>query len=654
MLKTISSGRGTSPLQTLLLALFLSLFASLSPAAAYTSGDADTIFNAYNNAFYVGGANAYYKANTGGGRTGFWPIANEIEMVADSYDRTGYTGTRDMITALCNGFLTEYGNDWSWNTFNDDVQWACIAFCRAYLATGNTTFRDRAKSNFDMMYARGWSSALGGGIFWNTSNGSKNACSNGPAIIAACYLYQIYNDSSYLTKAQAIFNWERATLFNATTGAVADAIDLAGNVNTAWIFTYNQGTFVGGGNFLYNLTGNRQFYKDALLATRFMKTNLCNAAGIFPAASDDGSDGSVFNAIGVRWASRFVKDQLLWGEFYPWLKTNADAAWNNRRAGDNLSWCNWTAATAAGTRWSLGCFGSVVALQVIPPSNPTPYFMITSRASGKSVDLAYGSSAEGATVNQWSSIYGGVNQMWALIPTENGDHFKLVNVNTLKCIGISGDSTANGAAIVSVTYNPANTSHQWDLIDAGNGWFKIRNVRSGKILDLDAASSADGAKIQQWTDGGVNHQQWRLQPVGDYFIRTTNGKYICTSGGGNTNGTLIIQYSWEDNPWFKWRFESIGDGLYKISSLHALTRCIAVRFASTTAGELLHLWDYNATYVDEKLTIVPELNGMFKFRFNFNNLFWDIPGNSNANSTSVTQWNNNTFPQQKFILQKVP
>ncbi len=57
--------------------------------------------------------------------------------------------------------------------------------------------------------------------------------------------------------------------------------------------------------------------------------------------------------------------------------------------------------------------------------------------------------------------------------------------------------------------------------------FKIRNVRSAKILDLDGASLADGAKIQQWTDSGVNHQQWRLQPVGDYFIRTTNGKYIC-------------------------------------------------------------------------------------------------------------------------------
>ncbi len=65
MLKTISSGRGTSSFQALLLAFFLSLLLTLAPAAAYTSGDADTIFNAYNNAFYVGGANAYYKAKHG-------------------------------------------------------------------------------------------------------------------------------------------------------------------------------------------------------------------------------------------------------------------------------------------------------------------------------------------------------------------------------------------------------------------------------------------------------------------------------------------------------------------------------------------------------------------------------------------------------------
>src|SRR5690606_30183363 len=116
--------------------------------------------------------------------------------------------------------------------------------------------------NFDMVWNRAWSTALGGGLFWRTDNQSKNACVNGPGAIAACYLYQMLGDASYLTKAQQIFNWERSTLFNQTTGAVADSINLAGNVNWAWLFSYNSGTFVGAASFLYKLTGNRQYYKD--------------------------------------------------------------------------------------------------------------------------------------------------------------------------------------------------------------------------------------------------------------------------------------------------------------------------------------------------------------------------------------------------------
>src|SRR3954470_12978184 len=83
-------------------------------AFGFWPGDATTIFNSYNNAFYVGGANAYYKNDTTGGRSGFWSQAEEIEMVLDSYARTGSTGTRDMVSALCNGFLAQNGTDWTW------------------------------------------------------------------------------------------------------------------------------------------------------------------------------------------------------------------------------------------------------------------------------------------------------------------------------------------------------------------------------------------------------------------------------------------------------------------------------------------------------------------------------------------------------------
>ncbi len=125
------------------------------PASALHATNADTIFNAYNNAFYyVSGGSGYYKDDTTGGQTWFWGQAEEIEMAIDHYDRTESATTRTMLSALCTGFLNRNGTDWTWNEYNDDIAWAVIAFCRTYQITGNTTFQDRAKANLDAMCSR--------------------------------------------------------------------------------------------------------------------------------------------------------------------------------------------------------------------------------------------------------------------------------------------------------------------------------------------------------------------------------------------------------------------------------------------------------------------------------------------------------------------
>lgn len=346
-------------------------------AFGFWPGDATTIFNSYNNAFYVGGSNAYYKNDTTGGRSGFWSQAEEIEMVEDSYARTGLSGTRDIVTALCNGFLTQNGTDWTWNTFNDDIAWAVIAFSRAYQITGNTTFRDRAKANYDAMYARAFDSNLGGGLWWTTGKTSKNACINGPGSIGAYLIYQIYGDSAYLTKAQNIYNWERATLFNASTGQVYDNISSGGVIQT-WVFTYNQGTFIGAANYLGNTS-------DATLAANCTKNTLCTD-GILPDAGENG-DGGGFNGIFLRWMVKFMNDRALQGTYLAWLQQNANAAWNVRRTSDNLSWCNWRSLTPTGTRYSFGCVNSVIALQVIPADGEGVCFYQDSNFGGSPSQL---------------------------------------------------------------------------------------------------------------------------------------------------------------------------------------------------------------------------------------------------------------------------
>lgn len=331
-------------------------------ACAFTSADADALFNAHTKAFYrEEDSRAWHAKNTDGGKADYWTQAEQLEMVLDAYERTTNAQHLVMFTNLFRGFLADHGRNWSRNAFNDDIMWMVIASARAHLLTGNPEFREVARTNFDLCYARAASTNLGGGLWWKTDNRSKNACVNGPGAIAAFLLGRATGESAYFMKATNIFLWERAALFDEATGRVADNINISGRVGR-FALTYNQGTFIGAANLL-------GYTNDAYLAASFTMNRMCRD-GYLPPGGENG-DGGGFNGICVRWIARFMKDRGQQAAFLPWLQKNAEAAWQARRSSDNLSWCRWPQPTPEDRRASWGCSSAVVILQVVSPHEPS-------------------------------------------------------------------------------------------------------------------------------------------------------------------------------------------------------------------------------------------------------------------------------------------
>ena len=252
-----------------------------------------------------------------------------------------------------------HGTDWSRNKYNDDIAWAVIAYTRGYQSTKNAAFLTIAQANFDRMFARAWNPAKAT-LYWTTDNTSYNSCIECPAGIAAYLLSVTLNDSSYRTRAQNLFAWEKANLFDPKSGAVWDAVNLSGKIGT-WSSTYNQGTFVGLANFL----GDTDSAKRAADYTmNRLGKRAASGYTIMPEYGAGGDNNSGLNSIGLRWISRFMKDQHRQTDYLPWLQANADTAWSVRRPGDNLSWCQWLRPTPDGVLHSWDCINSVVALQV--------------------------------------------------------------------------------------------------------------------------------------------------------------------------------------------------------------------------------------------------------------------------------------------------
>lgn len=467
------------PLHRLIVAAWLLLLFPASLRAGFTDADADRIFDAYNTAFYKTQTNgrAYYSENTDGGRAWFWGQANMMEMVADSYDRAPSQSKRDRLAALCKGFTDYHGTSWSWNEYNDDILWACIVFTKTYLATNDTQYLNRATANFDVVWNRAWATSLGGGIFWKGTSGSRNSCANSPAAIVACMLYQITGNQSYLDKARAIIAWMDATLVRST-GAIDDNISSTGTV-TDWRFTYNQGTYVGACSALYRITGEISYLQNAIKAARYTRDSMCNSAGIFPNHGTSG-DGGGFNGIGIRWITRMVRDQGLWDEFYPWLKANADAAWNIRRTEDDLSWANWRAATPAPPTvlYSFGCYGSVVALQVVPSSDPSE------------IDGLTGPSPHVIQEAENALLQGGV--------------VAVANVSGFRGTGFADYISGLGETI-TWTVNAQSAGSHWLSFRYGNGGTSNRPLRlrvNGAVIQ-DLPFAPTGAWSTWWYSPGV-------------------------------------------------------------------------------------------------------------------------------------------------------
>jgi predicted alpha-1,6-mannanase (GH76 family) len=227
-----------------------------------------------------------------------------MDVLVDAYIRTNKSGSvKAQMDAFLTGVRAKNGNTWL-NFYYDDMEWMALACLRAYDTTKDVAY----KNVVDLLWSdikNGWSSDLGGGIWWRKDNGSKNAPSNLPAAILAARLYQRFNNPADLQMATDIYNWMKNTLYEPNSGLVYDNIEKNGNKNTTWKFTYNQGTFVGAALELYKITGNSSYMADAIKAADYtLNSGFLTTNGILK--DEGGGDGGLFKGVFVRYFTRLI------------------------------------------------------------------------------------------------------------------------------------------------------------------------------------------------------------------------------------------------------------------------------------------------------------------------------------------------------------
>ena len=143
-------------------------------------------------------------------------------------------------------------------------------------------------------------------------------------------------------------------------------------------------------------------------------------------------------------------------------------------------------------------------------------YQIIARHSNKALDVSGKSAADGANVQQWSYV-GGSNQQWQIASAGNG-YYTLKAKHSGKALAVDLNPNTNGGK-ENPTDKGTNIFHLgtndddnrlWKIESVGEGYYKLVNKYSGKVLDVSGVSKANGANVHQWEYGGSPNQQWKL------------------------------------------------------------------------------------------------------------------------------------------------
>ncbi|MGN9844818.1 ThuA domain-containing protein [Nonomuraea sp. H19] len=111
----------------------------------------------------------------------------------------------------------------------------------------------------------------------------------------------------------------------------------------------------------------------------------------------------------------------------------------------------------------------------------------------------------------------------------------------------------------------------------------VRGAGSGRCLNVNGASQANGAQVQIWDCNGQANQQWTSTSAGE--LRVYGTKCLDVNGAGTADGTAVIIWDCNGQNNQKWRLNADGT----ITAVGA-NKCLDVSGAGTANGTKVQIW----------------------------------------------------------------
>jgi M6 family metalloprotease-like protein/uncharacterized repeat protein (TIGR02543 family) len=234
-------------------------------------------------------------------------------------------------------------------------------------------------------------------------------------------------------------------------------------------------------------------------------------------------------------------------------------------------------------------------------------------------------------------------------------------LNRSRTLDIPSSSTTPGVAPILWDKSIA-ANQRWKLTSAGDGYYSLRNVRSGLVLDVSDHRVNNG-KLVQWAYNGGNNQLWRLiaHANGSYTITSKLDEGFCIDVPNSSSANGVAPIVWavgknQANQQFYLDAVSrpLADGIYTIGSAASSTRVIDIQSSSRTDGAPALLWTKNASD-SQKFRLTYNVDtGYYSITAVHSGKVFDVENGFTSVGTRVIQWTGHgRFNQQWYIAPDV-
>ena len=290
----------------------------------------------------------------------------------------------------------------------------------------------------------------------------------------------------------------------------------------------------------------------------------------------------------------------------------------------------------------------------IPNGN---YYINVRSKVASSVDIPGGSAADSTAIQLYSGN-GSKAQQFTFTRQSDGS-YEIVNVNSGKALDVCNGVAENNAIVQKYSRNNSQ-AQRWFIRDSGAGYY-LQSALGNWVLDLSSGNTANGAAIRLYTPNGTASQLFVVSSsdvniatgVSMIITSVTNKKLVTDVTGASTaNGARVQLYSSNNTNAQKYRFESIGNGTYKIVNINS-GKMLDVAGGSTVNGAALQQYTSNNT-VAQQWTVRNYGSGKIALVSVNANKAVDIPGGNAVQQAQLQLYSPNGTTAQQWLVARAP